>query len=316
MALAPRTRFDWHLRTRSLALGGRTRIMAILNVTPDSFSDGGRFVSPHAAIERALALLDQNADILDIGGESTRPNAAPLSDHAEQDRVLPVIEGVLTQRPDALLSIDTYHASTARAAIAVGAEIVNDVSGLTWDPQMPAACASLCCGVVLMHSRGRPQQWTSLPPIPPLARMPVVLTGLRESILAARTAGVPSDRIVLDPGLGFGKLGDENYTLLALLHQMHQFGLPLLCGASRKGFLGASLAWFYGGKPAPVGERGNATTAANVAAVLAGAHLLRVHDVRAAVEAAAIADAILNAADEVAAKTGPGWVPETSATPQ
>ncbi len=307
MGLTPRTRFEWQLRTRAMALGGRTRVMGILNVTPDSFSDGGRFAGTEAALERALALLDEGADVVDVGGESTRPGAVALGAEEEQARVLPVIEAVLKERPDAVVSIDTYHAATARAAVLAGAEIVNDVSGLHWDAAMAATCAELQCGVVLMHTRGRPGEWKTLPAIPPLARMPVVLTGLRDSILAARKAGVASDRIVLDPGLGFGKLGDENYTLLALLDQMLQFGLPLLCGASRKGFLGATLAEFHGGAAAPVGARGNATTAANVAAVLTGAHLLRVHDVRAAVEAAAVADAILKATEEVRAMAGPGW---------
>jgi dihydropteroate synthase len=146
-----------------------------------------------------------------------------------------------------------------------------------------------------------------MPAIPPMARMPVVLTGLRDSILTARKAGVASGRIVIDPGFGFGKMGDENYTILALLHQMHQFGLAVLCGASRKGFLGRTLENFHGGEIAPAGERLNATTAANVTAVLAGAHILRVHDVRAAAEAAAVADAILQAAAEVAAGAGPGF---------
>jgi dihydropteroate synthase len=307
MALVPRTRFEWLLRTRTLALGGQTKIMGILNVTPDSFSDGGRFASRDAALGRAMAMLDEGAHIVDVGGESTRPGATQLPASEEQARVLQVIEAVLKERPETVISIDTFHAETARAAVQAGAEIVNDVSGFTWDDAMAAACAELACGVVLMHTRGRPGEWKTLPAIPPLARMPVVLTGLRDSILTARRAGVASDRIVLDPGFGFGKMGDENYTLLALLHQMHQFGLPVLSGSSRKGFLGRTLAPFYGGESAPVDSRVHATTAANVASVLAGAHILRVHDVRAAAEAAAVADAILDAAAEIAAQTGPGW---------
>jgi len=312
MALIPRTRFKWQLRGRRLALGGETKIMGILNVTPDSFSDGGEFLSRDAAVRRAVAMLDEGAHILDVGGESTRPGATPLAASEEQARVLPVIEAILQERPETVISIDTFHAATARAAVEAGAEIVNDVSGITWDDSQPggamaAVCAELGCGVVLMHTRGRPGEWGTLPPIPPLARMPVVLTGLRDSILTARKAGVANDRIVLDPGLGFGKIGEENYTVLALLHQMLQFGLPVLTGASRKGFLGRTLARFHGGEAAPVDSRGNATTAANVASVLAGAHILRVHDVRAAAEAAAVADAILAAAAEVAAQTGPGF---------
>jgi dihydropteroate synthase len=258
-------------------------------------------------------MLDEGAHGLDIGGESTRPDATPLSPAEEQARVLPVIEAVLKERPETVISVDTFHADTARLAVEAGAEIVNDVSGHTWDPAMSATCADLACGVVLMHTRGRPGEWSALPALPPLARMPVVLTGLRDSIFSARKAGVASDRIVLDPGFGFGKLGDENYTVLALLHQALQFGLPLLSGTSRKGFLGRTLAPLYGGVTAPVDARLHATTAANVASVLAGAHILRVHDVRAAAEAAAIADAILRAAAEVASQTGPGFAPGSNA---
>lgn len=316
MPLTPRTAFKWHLRTRTLPLGVETKIMGILNVTPDSFSDGGQFLSPSAAVDQALQLLDEGAHILDIGGESTRPNAVPVTPEEEQSRVLPVIEAILKARPSSVLSIDTFHAATAQRAVDAGAEIVNDVSGHTWDTAMSATCAALGCGVVLMHTRGRPREWASLPPIPPLAIMPVILTGLRDSIFAARSAGIQSDKIVLDPGFGFGKLADENYTILAMLHQLHQFGLPILSGTSRKGFLGNTLSPFYGGEPAPIDARVNATTAANVASILAGAHILRVHDVRAAVEAASIADAILEAAAAVADKSGPTFAPSPSTKPQ
>ena len=312
MPLVPRTAFDWHLRTRTLALGRQTKIMGILNVTPDSFSDGGRFTSVEVALRRALEMLDAGAHILDVGGESTRPDAAPITPEEEQARIVPVLNAIIKERPEAIISIDTFHARTARSAVESGAEIVNDVSGFTWDSEMADACAELGCGVVLMHTRGRPQEWKTLPPIPPMAIMPMILTGLRDSIFSARTAGVASDRIVLDPGLGFGKMGDENYTILALLHQMLQFGLPVLSGASRKGFLGKTLASLYGGTAAPVDARLHATTAANVASVLAGTHVLRVHDVRAAAEAAAVADAILDAAAMVAAKVGPGFSADAS----
>ena len=299
-----------------MTLGVQTKIMGILNVTPDSFSDGGEFASIGSAVSRAMTMLNEGAHILDIGGESTRPGASPIRPEEEQSRVLPVIEAVLKERPDAVISVDTFHASTATLAVEAGAEIINDVSGFTWDPDMAAVCAELECSVVLMHTRGGPQEWKTLPPIPPLAIMPIVLTGLRDSIFAARKAGVKSDRIVLDPGLGFGKMGDENYTVLALLHQMLQFGLPVLSGASRKGFLGKTLAPFHGGEAAPVGARGNATTAANVASVLNGAHILRVHDVRAAAEAAVAADAILAAAEAIAIATGPGFSRDVSKAPQ
>jgi dihydropteroate synthase len=303
MPFVTRPRFDWHLRTRTLALGQRSLIMGILNVTPDSFSDGGHFYSPQHAPERALTqaitMLDQGADILDIGGESTRPNATPLTPEEEQSRILPVIQSILEQRPQTILSIDTFHASTARRAIAAGAEIVNDVSGHFWDPAMSATCAELRCGTILMHTRGRPQDWPTLPPLAPDEVLPLVLTELAERVKAATAAGIPRDKIVLDPGFGFGKRLDENYPLLAHFDQLHQLNLPLLVGASRKGFLAhtlaqhPSLAILLNGATPSMEDRLHATTTANVAAILAGAHIVRTHDVRPAAEAAAVADRIL-----------------------
>jgi dihydropteroate synthase len=279
--------------------------MGILNVTPDSFSDGGHFYSPEHAPERALTqalkMLDEGADLLDIGGESTRPNATPLTPSEEQSRILPVIAAILTEKPNTILSVDTFHATTARRAIEAGAEIVNDVSGHLWDPNMSATCAELTCGAILMHTRGRPQEWPHLPPLAPEAIVPLVLTELAQRIEAATTAGIPRNKIVLDPGFGFGKRLDENYPLLAHFDQLRKFNLPLLAGASRKGFLGhtltqhPSLSALVDGGTSSVEDRLNATTAANVAAILSGAHIIRTHDVRPAVEAAAIADRILAA---------------------
>jgi dihydropteroate synthase len=305
MPFATRPSFDWHLRTRTLALGKRTFVMGILNVTPDSFSDGGLFYSPKHAPERALAqaikLLDEGADILDIGGESTRPNAIPLTADEEQARVLPAIESILQQRPETVLSVDTFHASTVRHAIEAGAEIVNDVSGHLWDPDMSATCARLGCGAVLMHTRGRPQDWPTLPPLVPEEVLPLVLTELAARLEAAIAAGIPRNKIVLDPGFGFGKRLDENYPLLAHLDQLRQFNLPVLVGASRKGFLAHTLVQhpslsvlLSGGAPSTA-DRLHASTAANVVAILGGAHIIRTHDVRPAVEAAAIADRVLSA---------------------
>jgi dihydropteroate synthase len=303
MPFTARSHHDWHLRTSSLALGQRTLIMGILNVTPDSFSDGGLFYSPeHAperALDQALTMLDEGAGILDIGGESTRPNATPLSADEEQSRILPVIEAILKQRPKTILSVDTFHAATARRAIEAGAEIVNDVSGHLWDPGMSATCANLGCGTILMHTRGRPHDWPTLPALTPTEVTPLVLTELTQRLEAATTAGIPRSKIVLDPGFGFGKRLDENYPLLAHLDQLHKFDLPILVGASRKGFLAhtlaqhASLSVLLDGATPSIADRLNATTAANVAAILAGAHIIRTHDVRPAVEAAAIADRIL-----------------------
>jgi dihydropteroate synthase len=267
--------------------------MAILNLTPDSFSDGNHFNTPARAADRALQLLDHGAHILDLGGESTRPNATPVTPEEEQSRVLPVLETILRQRPEAILSVDTFHASTAHRALEAGAEIVNDVSGFAWDSEMPATCATQPCGVILMHARGRPQEWDALAPLPHAEVLPTVMAGLRASLHAAQSAGIAPDRIVLDPGLGFGKRGLENYTLLAHLSELHQLRRPILSGASRKGFLGRALAPFHHNLAAPPDARILATQAANVAAILAGAHLIRVHDVAAARESVAIADAIL-----------------------
>lgn len=293
MSFRARPEFDWRLRTRSLALGRRTLIMGILNVTPDSFSDGGHFYSPGDAPDRAIAhalqMIDEGADILDIGGESTRPNATPLTPNEEQARIIPVIEALAKTRPDAILSVDTFHASTAEHALAAGVEIVNDVSGHQWDPAMSATCASTGCGVILMHTRGRPQDWPHQPPLAANEILPLVLAGLEERLKAALVAGIPREKIVLDPGFGFGKRLDENYPLLAHLDELRQLNQPILAGVSRKSFLAHSLPGNVASQ-----DRLSVTLAANTAAILNGAHSLRVHDVRPAVEAAAIADRVLN----------------------
>jgi dihydropteroate synthase len=297
MAFVRRSAAAWQLRTRSLALGARTLVMGVLNVTPDSFSDGGLYLSGDAATAQALALLDQGADIIDIGGESTRPGLAALTVSAqeEQDRILPVTEAVLRERPSAVLSVDTYKSATARAAVAAGAEIVNDISGLAWDPEMAAACAQLGCGVVLMHTRGRPPEWPTLPRLAASEVLPLVRSGLAQSLDAAVHAGISRSRIVLDPGYGFGKIFSENHPLLARQDELLALGQPLLAGVSRKSFLGRIISTALGTADVPASERGNATLAATTAAILAGASIVRVHEVRAAREAAAVADAILAA---------------------
>ena len=296
MSFRRRDEFIWRLRTRSLELGRRTLVMGVLNVTPDSFSDGDRFLDPQAATEHALRMLEEGADIVDIGGESTRPGKHELVNaEEEQRRVLPVIKAVLKQKPEAVLSIDTYKASTAKAAVKFGAEIVNDISALTWDDDMAATCAQLKCGVVLMHTRSRPAEWRNLPRLTPDEVLPLVKGGLSESLRAADAAGIERDRVAIDPGYGFGKSFDENYPLLSHQDELRELGRPILAGVSRKSFLGRTLAEFHSGSDAPVTKRSNATIAATVAAILNGAHIVRVHDVRPAAEAARIADAILAA---------------------
>jgi dihydropteroate synthase len=291
-----RAHFDWKLRTRSLALGKVTRVMGILNVTPDSFSDGGLLHSVDQAVETALTMFADGAAIVDVGGESTRPGAGgTISTQQEIDRILPVIEGIRHAQPDALLSIDTYRANTAQAAVNAGAEVVNDVSGLLWDEAMASTCASLQCGVILMHARGRPSDWKSLPRLAPEEVVPLVRHGLAQRRTAAIAAGIAPERIVLDPGFGFGKIHDANYPLLQGLPMLATLGQPLLAGVSRKSFLGHTLAPLYGAAGAPVTAREHTTLAATTIAILMGASLVRVHQVRPAVEAALIADATLAA---------------------
>ncbi len=296
MAFQSRQRFLWQTRTRSLPLGERTLTMAILNLTPDSFSDGtGRVPTAEEATERGLRLLDEGADILDLGAESTRPNATPLTSGEEQARLLPTLGLIREARPDAVLSVDTFHAGTARYAIEAGAEIINDVSGLLWDPAMSGVLGSAVPppGVMLMHTRGNPREWSQMSPIAPGAVPDLVREGLRERLAAAEAAGIPPGNVILDPGFGFGKIDDENYSLLAGLENLRGLGRPVLAGISRKGFLAKTVADALGGGRPGMHERLHATLAANTAAVLAGAHILRVHDLGPAREAAAIADAVL-----------------------
>jgi dihydropteroate synthase len=302
-----RSVFQWNLGSRALELGKRTLIMGIVNVTPDSFSDGGQFLDRDQAIAHAERLLDEGADILDIGGESTRPGArvdagaakpaqakaaAPaVSAEEELKRILPVIAELKKKHPTAVLSVDTYKATVARAAVGAGAEIVNDVSGFRWDPQMAKTIAELKCGAVLMHMRGRPEEWRTLPP--PGDIVLLVKRELKEWAEKAVLAGVRRERIVLDPGFGFGKSFDENYPLLGRFSELQATGFPLLAGTSRKSFIGRTLG--RDGKDVPPEGRLFGTLATQTALILKGAHILRTHDVKAAVDTARVADAILQA---------------------
>ena len=299
---------SWRLRTRTLELGRDTLIMGVVNITPDSFSDGGRFFDPQAAIAHALALFDEGAHLIDLGAESTRPGsraggaagsslAPAVSTEEEQARLLPVLEGILRARPQAIVSVDTYKAATARAALAADAEIVNDVSGFSWDPEMAAVCAAFKPGVVLMHTRGRPEEWRNQPQLEPDELLATVRAGLSASLAVAARAGIQPQAIVLDPGYGFGKRFSENYALLARQSELLSLGRPLVAGISRKSFLGRSLAPLFAGSDAPVDARETAGLAALTAAILHGASIVRVHAVRPAVEVALIADAVLAAGE-------------------
>ncbi|HLM82587.1 MAG TPA: dihydropteroate synthase [Terriglobales bacterium] len=320
--------FQWKMGSRVLELGRRTLIMGIVNVTPDSFSDGGLYIDAEKAVVRAEQLLDEGATIIDVGGESTRPGASvasrivaaavaiaikdgpapeevaqtapmvtepvseePVSEEEERRRVLPVIRDLKRRRPDAVVSVDTYKASVARAAVELGAEVVNDVSGFRWDPKMAKTLAELKVGAVLMHTRGRPQEWRSLPPIGDPVLM--VKRDLRQWAETATLAGIKRDRLVLDPGFGFGKRFEENYPLLAHFAELQQMGFPLLAGVSRKSFIGRMLARDGKDKDAGVAERLYGTLAAEAVLILKGVHIIRTHDVRFAVEAARVADAIV-----------------------
>ena len=305
--------FQWNLGTHVLELGRCTLIMGIVNVTPDSFSDGGRYIDAAKAVAYAEQLLDEGASIVDVGGESTRPGAvtadpavteneagsaagspahaapSPVSEEEERRRVLPVIRDLKKARPQAVISVDTYKATVARAAVEVGAVIVNDISGFRWDPKMAKTLAELKVGAVLMHTRGRPEEWRKLPPIGD----PVLLVKreLRQWAEAATLAGIKRDHLVLDPGFGFGKRFEENHPLLGHFADLQQIGFPLLAGVSRKSFIGRALA--RDGLDAPVEKRLYGTLAAEAALILKGAHIIRTHDVGMAVEAARMVDAIV-----------------------
>jgi len=270
-------------------LGERTLVMGVLNVTPDSFSDGGNFLEPESAIERAFVIANAGADLLDVGGESTRPGSQETRAAEELDRILPVLEG-LRGRLKIPISVDTRRAAVAELALRAGAEIINDISGLKNDPKIAEVAARHGVPLILMHMRGEPRTMQ----VGPFARdvMKDVIQGLRWSVAAARKAGVAKSQIILDPGIGFGKSFAQNYELLQKLPQLAKLGYPLLVGTSRKGFLGAALA--RDGKPAPPEERIWGTAATVTASILIGAHIVRVHDVGEMVQVARVADCLLD----------------------
>jgi dihydropteroate synthase len=262
--------------------------MGILNVTPDSFSDGNRFLDPGLAVDRALEMADLGADIIDIGGESTRPGATPVDTCEELKRLLPVIE-LLAGKISCAISVDTWKSAVARSAMAAGAEIINDISGFTFDPEMASLAAQAGAGTVLMHTRGTPGSMQSDTNYADL--MGDVVQGLSRSVNTAITAGVERARIVVDPGIGFAKDGAGNLEILRRLRELTGLGLPLLVGTSRKGFIGKIL-----GRDA--GERTFGTAATVALAIANGASILRVHDVAEMRDVADMAHAILKARDE------------------
>lgn len=260
-----------------LELGGRTLIMGILNATPDSFSDGGSYTSVDAAVARAKAMVEEGADIIDIGGESTRPGFEPVGVEEELRRILPVIQALRKALPHIPLSIDTYKAETARHALEAGAHIINDIWGLKGDPNMAAVAAEYACPVIINHNR-HARDYNDF--------VPDVLADLQGSVSIARTAGIAEDQIWLDPGIGFAKTYEDNLELLGRLSELHALGYPVLLGTSRKRFIKQTLNL-------PVDELVEGTAATVALGIAHGCQIVRVHDVRAIKRTALMTDAIL-----------------------
>jgi dihydropteroate synthase len=275
--------YYWKLKAREIKLGERTVILGVLNVTPDSFSDGGKYMDPDRAFARALQMEEQGADVIDIGAESTRPESARISAAEELRRLIPVLKrlrGSLTIP----ISVDTYKAEVAERALEHGAEIINDPTGLTFEAQLARVVSNHDAGLILNHMRGRPETWAKLAPLPDV--MGHVVRDLEATVSRARHTGIDRSRIVVDPGLGFGKRKEQNSAILARLHELAGLDLPILTGPSRKSFLTHPT------------ERETlfATAAAVAAAILGGAHLVRVHDVLEMRAVADVADEILRQA--------------------
>jgi dihydropteroate synthase len=278
----------WHIRGRVLSTRHHTLIMGVLNATPDSFSDGGRYAVAAVAVAAGIDMWNQGADVIDVGGESTRPGAEPVSVEEELDRVVPVVSGLVEH--GVVVSVDTMKAAVAAAAVTAGAHIVNDVTALG-DPDMAAVCAGSGVGVVLMHMKGNPQTMQIAPHYESL--VPEVVTYLNARAGAAQRAGVERERICLDPGIGFGKTHAHNIELLNNIGMLAESGYPVLVGTSRKGFLGAVLS--AAGLETVAAERDPATTATVALAIAGGASIVRVHNVGHAFQAARVADAIVRA---------------------
>src|SRR5271165_4441058 len=289
-----RRRFEWRLKQRTLLLGERTLIMGVLNATPDSFSDGGRYMDPDRAFARALELEDEGADIIDIGAESTRPGSERVSEAEELRRLIPILKR-LEGKVSIPISVDTYKSAVATKAIEYGAEIVNDPSNLTFDPELARVAAHGDTGLILNHMRGTPETWAKLPPMKDV--MGGILHDLEAGIHRAVSSGVDRLRMVIDPGLGFGKRREQNAEILARLPQLGSLDLPIMAGPSRKSFLGT--------RPDGI-DIEFATAAAVTAAILGGAHVVRVHDVVKMTSVVQIADAVLGAS---IAPEPPGPVP-------
>ena len=279
-----RKHFRVRARDKVLDLGSRTLIMGVLNVTPDSFSDGGVFFETAQAVERAWRIAEEGADILDIGGESTRPGSSGVSAEEELRRVVPVLDALAGKYP-LPISIDTSKSEVARAALERGAALVNDITALGKDPALGEAAASFKAGVILMHMRGEPRMMQKLPPSPDILGEIEEWAG--KTVARAQTLGVAEDMIILDPGIGFGKTASQNLEILRNLDRLAAAGFPVMVGTSRKAFIGKILS-------DPTADRIWGSAAAVAASILFGAHIVRVHDVAAMRDVARVADALLN----------------------
>lgn len=283
----PRKRYEWKIRETSLVLGDRTLIAGVLNVTPDSFSDGGKYFDPDRAFARAIELEEEGADMIDIGAESTRPGSARISEAEELRRLVPVLKR-LHGKVGAIISVDTYKAAVATKALELGASIINDPSGLTFDPDLAKSVLHGGAGLILNHMRGTPETWAKLPPLKDPLR--TIVTELDAAVHRAAHAGLERKQLVADPGLGFGKRKEQNAEILAHLEALTRLDLPIMAGPSRKHFVAKESAI----------ETEFATAAAVTAAIFGGAHLVRVHDVKAMKAVVEVADEILRAREEPA----------------
>ncbi len=263
----------------------KTILMGVINVTPDSFSDGGLCADKHSALERALRMADDGADIIDIGGESTRPGSAPVSLEEELRRTIPVIEAI-TKKMQMPVSIDTYKSEVARQAVNAGAAIINDISGLRFDHEMKSVAASSGAYLIIMHIKGSPRNMQANPVYEAL--LPEIQDYLREGINMALDSGVDEQKIMLDPGIGFGKTLEHNLEILARLDEFKRIGRPVVIGVSRKSFIGRLLG------NAPADQRLEGTAAAVAISVIKGADVVRVHDVKEMAKVVKVADAIKN----------------------
>jgi dihydropteroate synthase len=289
----PRKRFEWKLRDKTLSLGERTLIMGVLNVTPDSFSDGGKYQDPDRAFAHAVEMEEAGADLIDIGAESTRPGSSRISEAEELRRLVPVLKR-LRNKLTIPISVDTYKGNVAEKALDLGVDAINDPSALTFDPDLAKKTAQSNAGLILNHMRGTPETWAKLPPLKDVIR--TICAELDASAHRAQRAGIDRRQLVLDPGIGFGKRKEQNAEILAQLAELARLELPILIGASRKSFLSTLLAPTSSGALSE--ETEFATAAAITAAILNGAHIVRVHDVKAMRTVVAIADEIARSGAE------------------